>query len=403
MAYLIRTMLTAIVAILMAGMSYADDWPQFRGPNADGISAETGINRDWAKKAPATLWTVPLHDKGYSGPAVARGKLFIVDHKDGEDIVLAFDLASGDERWRFSYKAPGDENHGFARSTPVVEGKRVYTISRAGVVHCLNVDSGKKIWRHDSLSAAKGKPPRWGVSNSPVIDGNRLIVPGGGKGAHVLALNKLNGAVLWKGGETAKLGYATPVLTKISGRAQYLIFSAKGLSGIRPSNGDVLWSHAWPTKYDINAATPIHVGDGLIFISSGYKTGCSAVQVKGSKVNEVWRSKDMNAHFSTPILVDGYIYGTGDPGYLMCLDPKTGDVKWKEKGFEKGGLVGIDGHMIVLSGDQGDAVLVEITPEAYREKGRVRPLGGQSWVAPVVSDKRLIIRNRERLAVLDLS
>jgi outer membrane protein assembly factor BamB len=398
-----RTAIVVAIASLTAVCAPADDWPQFRGPNADGMSVETGINLDWAKKAPATLWTATLHDQGYSGPAVANGKVFIVDHQEGKDAVLAFDLESGDEGWRFTYEAPGDENFGFARSTPCVDGKYVYTMSRDGVVHCLDIKSGKKVWRQEALASVNGKAPKWGVSNSPIIDGPRLIVAGGGKGAHLLALNKKNGKILWKGGKSAPLGYATPVVTTIDGKSQYLNFSGKGLSGIQATNGDLLWSHPWPTKYDINAATPIHVGGSLIFISSGYKTGCSSVQIKGGNAREVWRSKDMNAHFSTPILVDGLIYGTGDPGFLICLDPKTGDVKWKEPGFEKGGVIGIDGHIIAVSGNTGDVVLVEITPDAYREKGRIKPLGGQSWTAPVVSNKRLIIRNKGKLIVLDLS
>ncbi len=398
-----RICIFAVVGMTLACGSLADDWPQFRGPKANGMSAETGINKNWSEKAPKELWTAPMHDQGYSGPSVAAGTLYIVDHQDGQDVVLALDLETGDERWRFAYDAPGAESYGFARSTPAVEADHVYTVSRDGIVHCLNRKDGAKIWRQDAVASVKGKAPRWGVSNSPLVDGPRLIVAGGGKGANLLALNKETGELLWKGGQTAPLGYATPVLTTIDGNAQYLNFNGKAATGIRTTNGDLLWNHSWLTKYDINAATPIHVGNGLIFISSGYKTGCSAFQVKGGKTSEIWRSKDMNAHFSTPILVDGLIYGTGDPGYLICMDPKTGEVKWKEQGFEKGGLVGIDGHMIVLGGNTGDAVLVEIAPDAYREKGRIKPLGGQSWTAPIVSDKRLIIRNKQKLAVLDIS
>ena len=392
----------AIVAVSTLICTGAD-WPNFRGPNRDGISTETGINLDWSAKPPKTLWTAPLHDEGYSGPSAADSTVYIVDHVDASDVVLALNLDTGKEQWRFRYEASGGEHYGFARATPAIDNGNVYTISRDGHVHCLNAKSGKKVWRRDVLSEVDGKAPKWGVAHSPIIEGEALIVPGGGEDAHVLALDKKTGDILWKGGGTAKLGYATPVVAEINNRKQYIIFHGKGLIGVDAQTGQRIWSQKWKTNYDVNAATPIVFDNGTVFISSGYKTGCALIRVIGDQATIAWDSDKMNAQFSSPILVNGLIYGTSDPGYLMCMEPSSGNVFWKHKDFQKGGLVGVDSHLIVLDGRDGNAALVEITPEQYREKGRIRPLGGQAWVAPIIADKKLIIRNRKKLAVVDLS
>lgn len=399
-----RYVLTAVAVFGAAALTgRGADWPNFRGPNRDGISPETGINFDWAGKPPKILWTVPLSDDGYSGPSAANGTVYIVDHRKNSDVVLALDLKTGRERWQFPYSVRGREHYGFARSTPAVEDGRIYTISRDGVVHCLEAALGKKVWRCDALDEVKGKAPKWGVSHSPVIEGGMLIVPGGGKDAHVLGLNKETGKILWQGGGTARLGYATPVVAEIEQRKQYVVLHGKGLIGIDSKTGERIWSQKWKTNYDVNASTPLVLDNGSVFITSGYKTGCALVKVAGDQATIAWDSDKMNAQFSSPILVNGLIYGTSDPGYLICMEPSTGNVRWKHKDFQKGGLVGVDGHMIVLDGHDGDAALVEITPEQYREKGRIKPLGGQTWVAPIIADKKLIIRNRKQLAVVDLS
>ena len=381
----------------------AADWPQFRGPNRDGSSPETGINTNWNEKPPQTLWTVALHDKGYSGPSAADGTLYIVDHVEDSDIVLALNLKTGKERWRFRYATSGGEHYGFARATPAIDDGLVYTISRDGLVHCLDANSGKQVWRRDVLSEVEGKAPKWGVAHSPIIEGKTLIVPGGGADAHVLALNKQTGDVLWKGGGTAKLGYATPVVAEINERKQYVIFHGKGLIGVDVETGSRIWSQKWKTNYDVNAATPLVFDNGTVFVSSGYKTGCALINVAGDQATIVWDNDKMNAQFSTPIVVDGLIYGTGDPGFLICLEAATGKLRWRQGGFHKGGLVGVDGHMIVMNGKDGYAALVQIHPWKYVVKGWITPLHGQAWVAPIIADKKLIIRNRDKLAVVDLS
>ena len=383
----------------------AQDWPRFRGPNATGISPITGINKNWNKNKPALMWKVPLHDQGYAGPSATSEKVFVIDHQGNEDVVLALDIKNGQPVWTFRYPEPGKENYGYARATPLIHEGRVYVVSRKALVHCLDRDSGKLIWKRNLGEDYEAEPLGWGVSASLIVDGGRLIVPIGGKNALVGALNKKTGKTLWVGGGDDQLSYATPVIAHLDRKKQYLIFAANALIGVNPKNGNALWRFPWKTKYKINAAVPIPVGENTVFISSGYHQGCAVIHISNNKPKLVWKNKEIVAHFNSSVLSDGYIYSTGDPGYLICLDPKSGKVMWKSGGFEKGGLCAVDGTLIVISGNTGAIVQIEMTPEKYHELGRLSPIGEavNNWVAPIVSEKKLIVRNRKLLACLDIA
>jgi outer membrane protein assembly factor BamB len=236
---------------------------------------------------------------------------------------------------------------------------------------------------------------------SPLVDQDRVIVCPGGRGAAVAALDKLTGRTIWQGGGNDQPGYATPVLATIEGRQQYVVFTGVSLIGVDRDGGSLLWRFPWQTEYEVNAATPIVTDEG-IFITSGYNHGCALVQVRGAEATVRWQSRDLVGHFNTPVLFRGFVYGIGDPGNLVSIELATGRLAWSEKGFEKGGVVGVDGLLIALSGDKGDLVLAEMTPEAYRELGRVRPLGGRSWTAPIVAGGKLFVRNQKKLACFAL-
>jgi outer membrane protein assembly factor BamB len=386
----------------------AADWPQYRGPGADGMAPDSKINKDWATKPPQRLWTITLTEGekgGYSLPSVAEGKLFIVDHQGTQDIVRAVQMATGQEAWTFAYPDAPNANYGYARATPVVEKGKVYTLSYKGQVHCLDAKTGQKLWSRNIQADFGGKAPGWGYTASPVIDGDKLILCPGGADAAVVALNKQTGATLWKGGGSDAPGYATPVIATINTVRQYVVFTATNLIGVKADTGERLWQYAWPTAHGVNAASPLVIGN-QIFITSGYNTGCALLEISTEGATKRWEVKGtgaMAAHFNSPVLVDGFIYGNSDPTHLVCLDPRTGTVKWKQAGFEKGGLVVVDGTIIALTGDKGDVVQSVLTPDGYREVGRLTaPLGGQSWTPPIVADGKLIIRNRSSLACFSL-
>ncbi len=385
-----------------SGKSVGPDWPRFLGPSGSGLAPSQGLKTSWSQAPPSQLWKVGMGDNGYAGPAVAGGRVYIVDHQGQEDVVRCLSLSDGSTVWTASYPEPGGDNYGFSRATPCIAGGRVYVVSRSGVVRCLNASDGSTVWNRNMQADLGGKPPQWNYAASPIVDDGKLIlVPGGPKGT-VAALNKDNGKTIWQGGGSDIAGYATPVPATIGGTKQYVVFNGKALTGVRASDGRLLWRVAWETSYDVNAATPI-VSGNRIFITSGYGVGCGMVEVSGSSAQIVWRNKAIQAHFSSPVLYEGYIYGIGDPGNLVCLRPSDGKVLWQQGGFEKGGLIIVDGLILALQGGDGALVQVKATPAGYQEFGRFTPLGGQSWTAPVVAGGKLIVRNKTTLAAYALN
>lgn len=401
----IKQALWIVVLILCAGAVYADDWPQFRGINNDGISAETGINQNWSKKTFKILWEMPMGDDGYAGPCVVGKTVYIIDRKGDYDIVKAINIISGKIDWEYKYKEDSDENYGFARATPTFDNNKLYIISQRGKLFCLNSLNGKLIWKLDVIAKFNGKLPRWEMAISPVIDGDKLLICPGGKN-NLIAINKNDGKVIWKGGNSDMIGYATPVIATIHSVKQYVLFTGYKAIGVNAKDGKVLWSFPWKTSYDVNAAMPLVIDNEYVFITSGYKHGSALLKISkdNSNAQNVWKeeNKNMMAHFSSPIYYNGYIFGNSDPGDLVCLDKKSGKLLGKKEGFEKGGLIAVDGVIIALDGRKGQLYVVEAKP-GLKELASVKILGGQSWTAPILSDKKLIIRNRDYLACIDLS
>ena len=393
--------LTITLLALLALAAVAADWPAFRGPFATGIAPDTGINKDWNARKPAQQWRIPLTDGGFSGPSVAAGKVFIIDHQGNKDIVRALKLDTGAEVWRFEYQDAGGANYGFSQGTPVYSDGKLYTLSCEGRVHCLNAETGAKVWGISLTADLGGKAPGWRYAMSPLIDGDKIILcPGAGGG--VVALNKNTGQPIWKSPVTDMPGYATPVVATIQKTPQYLIFAATTLNGVDAATGKLLWTFPWKTDCDVNAACPLTGGD-FVYITSNYNRGCAFVQITPQGPNKVWENKNMHSHFSTPVVIDNLIYGTTDPGRLVCLDPTdSGKLRWQQNGFGKGGLVVVDGVLLVLDGNNGDLAMVKINPDKYEELGRFKPLGGQSWTAPIVAGGKLIVRNTKELACFDL-
>jgi len=398
----VRTILVVSALFGISASAFAADWPRFRGPKGDGISPEVGINKNWAQKKPETLWTAKMSDGGFAGPSVADGKVFIIDHQGDNDVVRALELASGKQVWEATYAEPGKPDNGFSRSTPTFDNGKLYTISRFALVNCYDAATGKTIWTRNIKNDFNGQQPQWQWAMSPVIDGNAVILVPGGPNAAVVKLNKETGETIWAGGGSDKPGYATPVIATINGKKQYVIFTATNLIGVDSENGKLLWSFPWKTEYDVNAASPVPVGKDMVFITTNYGRGGALVRIAGNKAEAVWENKEIQSHFSTPVLIGSHLYGITDPGDIVCVDVKTGKSMWRQKGFQKGGVAAVDRTIIGLDGKDGDAVMFEARPDACKELGRFKPLGGQSWTAPIVADGKLIVRNTQALACFDL-
>lgn len=402
-----RGLVAAIVACCLWTTACAADWPKFMGPTANGFAPDTGINKDWKAQAPRELWRIALTDDGYAGPSVADGKLFIIDHEKTDqgfgvnDILRAINVADGQELWRLPFPNTNRPNYGFSRSTPVYDNGKLYVLGQMGQLGCVNVADGKPVWGTNILTDYKGRNPSWNMAMSPFIDGENVIVTPGGPNAGVVALKKKDGALVWKGGDSEACSYATPVLATIDGKRQYVVFASKCLMGVSTVDGAVLWKYPWVTGCDVNAALPIVTGNA-VFITSGYGHGCTMLDIANGTATKRWENKSIQSHFSSPILSGGFIYGTTDPGALVCLNPQDGSEKWRQRGFEKGGMCAVDGTFIVCDGRTGDVVMVKINPDNYEELGRFKPLGGQSWTAPIVANGKLYVRNKSTLVCLDL-
>lgn len=400
---MLRTrLLLTLAALTFATAGCADDWPNFRGPAHNGIAPDEGINKDWARKAPKLLWKVALSDDGYAGPSVADGRVYIIDHDGSEDVVRALDLKTGRPVWAYRYEDHSDANYGYARSTPAYYEGLLYTQGRWGQVNCLKADTGELVWSRNLIQEFGGRAPDWQFSASPLVDEDRVIVIPGSERGVAAALNRLTGETLWHGGGADIPSYASPVLATILEKPQYVVHSGTSIGGIDRETGERLWSVDWRTDYHINASNPIIEGN-FVVISSGYGHGTALYEITAQGPQLWWESKDLTPKFSSAIYYNGYLFGTSENGELVCMSPMNGQVAWRQGGFEWGGLVAVDGTLIVMNGAGGDVVMVAADPAGYNELGRIKPLpGDQCWTAPIVADGKLLVRNKQALAVLDI-
>lgn len=394
-------LLAAAATFLCAGE--ATDWPRWRGPTSDGFAAVGTYNLDWQAKPPKELWRAKLSSGGHSGIAVAGGQVLIIDHDGKEGVVRAFALADGKPGWTFAFPDADKENFGFDRAPPTIDEGKAYCLGRRGLLSCLDAKTGAKVWQVDLTKDFGARKVTWGITAAPLIDGNAVVVLPGAKDGLLLKLDKKTGKALGKAGGDEQASYATPVIATIGGVRQYVVFSAKRLAGLDAAKGGVLWQHPWTTKYDVNAAAPLILGNA-VFITSGYGHGCAMLDIAGGKPTVRWENTNMQAHFSSPLHKDGFIYGNGDPGNLICLDAKDGAVKWSAGGYGKGGVVGLGDYLIAVNGDNGEANLVKLDPAAHTVRGTLKAFTakGKYWSPPIVADGRLLLRGVDEVVCYDL-
>ena len=408
--------------LLYGGVSVAGalDWPQWRGPNRDGISRQTGLLKEWPDDGPQVLWRVPLGE-GFSGISVARGRVYTMFSEGNDEFVICLDASNGEEMWRFRSDSTYYEYEGGngPRATPTIDGEFLFTVSAQGRFYALSSVNGEKVWSYDLIKDFGSYMPKWGFSSSPLVEGNLLLVEvGGSNGKFIVAFDKTNGDVLWSS-HTDKLGYASPIGVTIGGVRQLIVFAGLRLLSVSIDNGEVLWSYPWRTgRFDVHAATPIFIAPDKIYISSGYGSGAAVVQVKvmnspessalnnGGKKNqievkEVWRNKKLQNRLSTSVLHGDHLYGFHN-AILKCIDANTGTEKWKTRGFGEGTLILAEDHLIILS-DRGKLGLVEATPKAYREIASAEVLSGLCWTVPTLANGRLYARNQKEMVCLDMT
>lgn len=399
------TALAALAALTAAAPAAAGDWPRFRGPAYDGISKETGLLDAWPETGPRERWRVTL-GAGYAGLAVAGGRLYTLHAEDTGTYATARDVADGQEVWRHRLDRRWDDRMGNGpRATPTVDGGRVFVLSGRGTLAALDRVTGSPEWTVDLVETYGARIPQWGVAASPLVDGDRLIVQAGGKdGRSVVALDKATGKTVWTALDD-KPGYAAPIVATLAGRRQLLVFTGEALVGLDPENGRALWREPWKTSYDVNAATPIPLGDDRVFVSSGYDTGAAVFRIEragdGLRSTAVWRERAMKNQFSSSVLRDGKIYGFDDKT-LKCIDAATGATLWRARGFGHGSLLWADGKLVVL-GDAGNLALVRATPDAYEPLAEFQLFRGKTWTVPTLSGGVLYVRDENELVALNVA
>jgi len=449
--------LAAAVVLLSVG-GYAGDWPQYLGPNRNGVSPETGLARTWPAEGPKVLWTFPLGG-GFAGPAVSEGKVYVLD-RDGskQDIVRCIDLASGKEDWNFAYDAPGSFAKPGSRSTPTVDAQCVYTCGGFGDLYCIDKKTHQPVWHKNIVKDLGGDQiPNWGVSQNPLLYGDLVIVAAQTPKAGVVAFDKKTGDIKWMSTPVGAVGkgggYVSPELVRIAGEDQIVAIGAgkegqadqgqqgdrprrgagkakagkqgaaaparaaesegsgggaQTVAGLDPKTGRTLWSYSgWQCKIPVPGV--VDIGDGRLFITGGYKAGSAMIKVekKGAayQATEVYKTQAFGTHVHPPILYKGFLYAhctdnTGRQDGMVCMD-LDGNVKWKtgkSPDFERGGYLLAAGLMFDMDGKNGDLYLVELDPQAFKKLASAKLLGTKEcWAPMALSDGKLLIRDQGQM------
>jgi outer membrane protein assembly factor BamB len=410
---MLRTTTVTALAAALCALSFPavvsnrsiDDWPQWRGRNRDGISGEKGLLKSWPQGGPKLVWTAKGAGDGYSSFSVAGGKLYTLGARGGTEYLMAFDEATGRKLWEVANGARFSNDRGDGpRGTPTVSNGQVYAYGASGDLAALDAATGKTIWKINVIQQLGGRNITWGLSESPLVLSDRVLVNAGGPKASIIAVSRKDGTTLWKS-ESDEAGYSSAILHEFGGVPQAIFFTARRGVAVDTRDGRLLWSYDRAANDTANAATPIARGN-KVFFSSDYGTGAGLVELTASgktiSAREVYFTREMRNHHSSSVLIADHLYGFSG-NVLAAMQFDTGQVAWRDRSVGKGSLVAADDRLYLFS-ETGVVGLAEINPTAYREHGRFQIRTGSlpTWTHPVVANGKLFLRDQDAIYAYDV-
>jgi outer membrane protein assembly factor BamB len=392
----------------VTGIAADQDWPQWLGPDRTNISTETGLMKEWPQSGPSKAWSIADIGNGYGSVSIKGDRIYVQGAQNNKSVVHCLNRTDGKKIWTTVLGPSGSNDKGSGpRGTPTVDGDRVYALSENGDLACIDAKTGASIWAFNILSKFHGSNIKWLISESPLVDGDNLIVTPGGENAGIVALNKKTGETVWVAKELSDAaGYSSCIVADVQGVRTIMTITAAAGVGVRASDGKLMWRYDKVANRVANIATPVFF-DNKVFYTSDYGTGCALLQLKAENglvtAQEIYFTKNMKNHHGGVVLIDGHIYGFSSE-ILTCIDFKSGILKWQNRSVGKGSLTYADGRLYLLS-ENNLVALAEANPIAYVEKGRfeIEDEGLPSWAHPVVCGGKLYIRNQSSLTAYNVS
>ncbi len=382
-----------------------NDYPQFLGPRRDGKLVGPRLARDWQARPPREVWR---HDvgEGWSSFAVVGDAAVTQELRGNEEVVVRYELTTGKTVWTHAYEASFVTTIGGSgpRATPTIADGKVYSLGATGILTCVDLAGGRLLWSRDVLAENKASLPEWGKSGSPLVLGDMVIVQaGGGAGKSLVAYHRESGDVVWSGGSDAS-SYSSPVAATLAGTPQILMVNQTSVAGHDPETGQLLWREEWPDSHP-KAATPLQIADTTFLVSAGYGIGSRLLELRrgddgGLSVAELWESRRLKSKFASMVLHEGSVYGLDD-GVMVCLDPVTGERRWKRGRYGHGQLI-LVGDLILIQTEKGGVVLVEANAQEHRELGHLPALDSKTWNPPALSGRYLLVRNNREAVCYEL-